>query len=439
MLKGHLQIELKNEKTGQVEVHEQDNMVTNAVAKVLGLCANAGAVSSSSARFYHLLPVAQKALGGIYLFDGKLEESADNIHFPMNVHLTGCAGREKSTGSPLVGELDTTETKELDNGYTNVWNFSTSQANGTIASLALGDYDAGKSPFYYSRMSIYNISTGSDYYPIAWDNQKSLVYYYKAGKIYRQKVFGDMIRANSPSFGSLELVFDFAFPSNKTYSSWTVCNGYDGYLYAIYCKGQVSVGTEAIEIRKVKISDSSFAEENITFSIDNVMLAGSSIPSNCTVFDTYCTISKGFLYALERYRKELYKIDLSNTVDVKSFTFDKYTIECICPMFNGGIFSNFKWSETNSSSGKLETKYSPGVIYSDGEYRCIEKSSTNARNSSYMAVEADNLMTGYCNVGSGSVSLCHVENYLGTICNLSSPVTKTSEQTMKITYTLTDV
>ena len=33
----------------------------------------------------------------------------------------------------------------------------------------------------------------------------------------------------------------------------------------------------------------------------------------------------------------------------------------------------------------------------------------------------------------------YVRNYLGTICNLSSPVVKTSAQSMKITYTLTDV
>jgi hypothetical protein len=30
-------------------------------------------------------------------------------------------------------------------------------------------------------------------------------------------------------------------------------------------------------------------------------------------------------------------------------------------------------------------------------------------------------------------------NYLGTINNLSSPITKTAAQTMKIIYTLTDV
>ena len=35
-LKGHTRIELRNIETGEVEVHEDDNMVTNALSKLLG-------------------------------------------------------------------------------------------------------------------------------------------------------------------------------------------------------------------------------------------------------------------------------------------------------------------------------------------------------------------------------------------------------------------
>ena len=48
MLKGHLQIELKNEETGEVETHEQTNMVTNALSNVLGISANAAYSGSTS-------------------------------------------------------------------------------------------------------------------------------------------------------------------------------------------------------------------------------------------------------------------------------------------------------------------------------------------------------------------------------------------------------
>lgn len=46
MLKGHLQIELKDEKTKEVQVYEQDNMVTNAVADLLGIAGNVSPYSN---------------------------------------------------------------------------------------------------------------------------------------------------------------------------------------------------------------------------------------------------------------------------------------------------------------------------------------------------------------------------------------------------------
>lgn len=439
MLKGHLQIELRNEKTGQVERHEQDNMVTSAVAKLLGLVTNGGALYSSNNLAYSLLPIAQKALGGIYLFDGKLEESKDNIHFPMDVHLTGCAGRETDTASLLKGSLNVAETMALDNGYTSVWDFSTSQANGTISSLALTNYYNAESPFERMRYGISSFSIGSNYKPIAYDVDKGIVYYLISSVIYSQKVCTNIIQANSPYYGSVEKVFDFSFKNPSSYSSWTVCNGYDGYLYAIYYPVQSSIGIATIKIRKIKISDFSFTEEDeLTFSVADVLLAGSSYKN--TFFDATCAVSHGYLYVLKKDFKELYKINLSNTVDIETFAFDKYTPYYICPMFNGGLYVQFKWNAVNAS-GASENRYAPGIIYPDGEYRCItEKYGTKETyNVSYMTTEADNLMTGYPGSGTSSEVLCYMRNYLGTICNLSSPVTKTPEQTMKITYTLTDV
>ena len=80
MLKGHLQIELKDEKTKKVQVYEQDNMVTNAVASLLGIASN---VSPYNNMMQSLIPIAKRALGGLFLFDGNLEEDPDNIHFPF--------------------------------------------------------------------------------------------------------------------------------------------------------------------------------------------------------------------------------------------------------------------------------------------------------------------------------------------------------------------
>ena len=135
MLKGHLQIDLHNEITGEDKRIEQDNMVTNALGYLLGLAANAGGKGTNM--FDDLLPAATKALGGLFLFDGTLTEDVNNVHFPMSVHLTGHAGQSANTASKLGGSINTAESGRTDTGYVNVWDFSTSQANGTIASLAL--------------------------------------------------------------------------------------------------------------------------------------------------------------------------------------------------------------------------------------------------------------------------------------------------------------
>lgn len=45
-------------------------------------------------------------------------------------------------------------------------------------------------------------------------------------------------------------------------------------------------------------------------------------------------------------------------------------------------------------------------------------------------VNQDNLITNYVGMH---------RNYIGTICNLKTPIEKTADQTLRVTYTLTDV
>ena len=447
MLKGHLQIELRNEKTGQVERHEQDNMVTSAVAKVLGLesCHNALAQSSGS-YLCNLLPVGKKALGGIFLFDGALEENADNVHFPMNVHLTGNAGRKQDTSGKRVGSLNELESGKTDTGYVNVWDFSTSQANGTIASLALTHGDGGYAPMFYTKKGNMAFDNSANAAPVAFDAQKGVLYLYSAGKIYSQKMYTDIIRANSPSLSDLAEVFDFNFTK---YSSWQISNGYDGYLYAINFTWKSTPSTVPIQIRKVKISDFSFQEEQeMKMEIDDLTLnnSGSSYVWKA-IFDGICAVCKGYLYIVSYDSKKIYKINLSNVVDRKDFVFEDCTIQSIYPKYNGGVAAIFVHKGTNSS-GSTVNYYRTGLIYPDGEYREDEYGITSTSykyNAYYAGMEGDNLFiangydTSNSSYGSSKVYFSYATNYLGTICNLSSPVTKTPEQTMKITYTLTDV
>lgn len=433
MLKGHLQIELKDEKTKEVQVYEQDNMVTNAVADLLGI---AGNVSPYSNMMQNQIPIAKRALGGLFLFDGTLDEDPDNIHFPMDVHLVGSAGRVSNTASKIIGSFNSAETHRTDTGFVSVWDFSTSQANGTIASLALTDYRCGEDPFYNTLAVNNYIQADRSYTPLCFDTKKGIAYLYYYGKVYKKELFTNIIRVASPYFGEEEEWSDLNL-TDPGYNSWSISNGYDGYLYAIYCQSHSKKETATIRVKKYKISDFSFKEEgDQTFSVNNISPSGSSAPGY--YLSESCVVSKGYLYIVQYNGQCIYKINLSNTVDVKELKFGNCYVHSIFPRYNGGLLGWLRWTGTSGSGSKV-TYYSPAILYPDGKYKYKEESTSTSSSSnySYIGVESDNLLVIY--PSSSSIYFAYMKNYLGTICNLSSPIVKTSAQSMKVTYTLTDV
>ncbi|MGN8696979.1 hypothetical protein ACTNE3_07905 [Bacillota bacterium HCP3S3_F1_1] len=432
MLKGHLQIDLHNEITGEDKRIEQDNMVTNALGYLLGLAANAGGKGTNM--FDDLLPAATKALGGLFLFDGTLTEDVNNVHFPMSVHLTGHAGQSANTASKLGGSINTAESGRTDTGYVNVWDFSTSQANGTIASLALTHTKGGENPFTGAQYSEGSYSSDRYYCPLTFDESTGNLYVYSEGKIYKKRIYTNIVRAYTPYFGEEEQVFDFAF-SNPSYSSWAVMDGYDGHLYAVYVPYVSSQGTVSVRIRKLKISDFSFEEETEqTIAVSNVT------SKNTGSTDYYeqmnAVVSSGCLYFISYDESTLYKVDLANTVDVQEINFGSIRCKKIFPMRGGGVFAIFEWSGT-TSSGSTTTYGSPGIVYPDKKYRLNAESTGGVGTpENYISHETSYLQR--FQMYRSNMYHSFACNYLGTICNLSSPVVKTSAQSMKVTYTLTD-
>lgn len=180
MIKGHVQVDLHNHKTGLRDRIEGDNMITNAMNYVIPNLIGAG-VSASE-----IMPLCQRVLGGIMLFDGKLTEDKNNIFFPSEAHLVASAGRNTNTEYVDRGSLNVAETYETDTGFQSVWDFTTSQANGTIGSLAL---TMAENNYYYSdpyaidwrRGTIHNVLDGNtdafEMYPLCYDSERGYLYY----------------------------------------------------------------------------------------------------------------------------------------------------------------------------------------------------------------------------------------------------------------------
>lgn len=151
MLKGHTRIELTDVNTGEVIVHEDTNMFTNAIYKTLnnGWTALVGGVSTL--KDWHL-PLSQKMLGGIALFEDSIDEVETNNHFPKGNKVVGMAGTITSDGATKNwGSRNTLESEAFNpetHSVKHIWDFSTAEANGKISAVGLMD---GRQADYYGQ------------------------------------------------------------------------------------------------------------------------------------------------------------------------------------------------------------------------------------------------------------------------------------------------
>lgn len=140
MLKGRTRIELTDVDTGKVEVHEDENMFTQSVYDHLNNGWTQMLGGLSTIKSWHL-PLATKMLGGVALFSETIDEQEGITCFPEENEVLGYAGDIASDGSTkfwgsrnfLESEAYDQETKTVK--Y--VWDFGTSQGNGTIKAIGM--------------------------------------------------------------------------------------------------------------------------------------------------------------------------------------------------------------------------------------------------------------------------------------------------------------
>lgn len=462
MIKGHVQIDIHNHNSGFTERFEQDNMVTDALKYVIPNYIGANRPPDEN---NGVMPLATRALGGLMLFDGPLTEDVKNIHFPSEAHLVAYAGQDVNTSNFRSGSKNTAESKELDTGYQSVWDFGTSQANGSIQSLALTNYFCN--PFYglnpnislhsirrlngdrgvFAQVLCYDVDKqevyfiGGDGYSATSDynsDKRQYTYHYTFTifKEYvptsRYKVSDGADRSNYPE-SVVQITLDVVdFGNDPTYY---VYNGYDGYAYVVFCYKN-STGNGQLFYFKIKLSDYSFeVSDQINVTIPNCALRGGL--GNAIVND-------GYIYLKGYSGRYIYVVNLEDPVQVRTVDLgEKNWAEAdhsFCNYRKGCI----KFTLTTNSSSNSRYYYSDAILYPDGlvvaNAPYLESTSSN-RNYGHEAFgfQSDDLLT-WSPVYSGHRSYAYMtNNYLGTICNLSSAVQKTAASSMKVTYTLTDV
>ena len=451
MIKGHVQVDLHNHKTGLRDRIEGDNMITNAMNYVIPNLIGAG-ISASE-----IMPLCQRVLGGIMLFDGKLTEDKNNIFFPAEAHLVASAGRDTNTEYADRGSLNVAETYETDTGFQSVWDFTTSQANGTIGSLALtmaenqynysDPYNITWQRGYIHNALNKNNSDSFNLYPLCYDSVRGYLYYYDSTSsnlttrydsservTYYKMTFGVMKQyipsrvyglSDSVNLRNVaEKVAEFSIERKNSINYSCLYPGYDGYAYII------APMNETAEYWRVKTSDYDFELSDMK----SINLKGCKLKQEWGK----AVIAKGYAFFAAEDLKSIYIVNLANPADIKQAIIpsDATINTDVIALNNGGIKFGVKLSDGRYCGA---FGYPDGNIILQGRK---EKGEFKGHASSPTLI-TDNLMAygdnGYDTTTSKYSSYGRqVINYLGSIFNLPQPIVKTAATSMKIIYTLTN-
>lgn len=479
---GHTKIELTNQTTGEVETIEKDNIVTNAVSQIFnafnGMAllreANAnGEYGSTSDKSWELL---ESLYGGILLYDTALGSDPDTLFAPPEANLVG-SGVPKvlNNGKGLQrGSFNTTESKtDLENGVvTFVYDFATSQANGTIASVCLTSRYGGFFGESETALPAADGSNTSSYYNSALFGQETI--FPNAPGQNDRHLYGRPLYADPENdemvFGAIsnnKLVLRYATaltteidlfnPINTTRVKKTEERDLSDFLqvdHFSYCAVSYDVDADKIcvvstpgadqlkttGLIRVRTYDRKTLEEK-TYAFTNptgVTLAGNVGGTSPGLRNTGrllggCLFMAGYTTSPAAKAVPFFKIPLANPSNVTAIT----THDLLMPMFqdmhDGRIY--FMGSRYTACGTVLNT--------ATNEMHAIE-AYYNYEQYPYLAVPvlgqpAVPYMVRYDANSGNNQSTVHQgirRNYLGTINDLDAPVQKTADKTMKITYTL---
>ena len=485
-LKGKTTFELTDVNTGEVEVIEDTNMITNGLQDFLATYGYFGCdVLSNDKMGASSLWV--NALGGLFLFDSRLDENVENTFMPAGVKMIGNGSKDMSNSGAVteLGSYNTTESGlQSDGSIKLVYDFSTQQANGTIACVCLtsklgGYIGMGSENGYYN--SSYNLKEYMS------DDKHQLYSGIAGAKNYLQHLMYPVYREN---------VIYLTNPYNISYKS-------------DYADQHWST-TKKIQILKVRAGFSSVSIKNRNVLSNNNILATYDIDIPQDILDSSGTYKYGTIpfsdndgnifmvfgrtsadnsfnanYFSFSNNSYVWIMKIDRDMQVTAYKFTNNTGNTLyvsrkTTVFDGGYI----WTYTNNSPYTLygikysdstqiietgvskdsrynlfvlgrnligickshvsSSYYNPPDIY-DAVNRTLKKTNGTIYDNSEIFIpfiDRKGVYISVYNVNSGLspnfFSVIKDPRYLATINNLSEPVVKTASKTMKVTYTITE-
>lgn len=453
-MKGKTTVELTDVITGEVNAYEDNNLITDAAAKILSAPGVFGSMIGDP--YFHYAPIYQTLFGGLYLFDDVLAES--ELMLPNNCNAVGYAAYNyvESLGMQPFGNYNTAESEVTDTYVKMVFDFPTDRANGTIASICLGHVQGAK----MGLGGISGVPSPAKYY--------SGYPYWIYDQLQGYKTFA--ITKQGDIFGSGGFFVKF----NETTGIYTVVKTdatgihiyeYDFKLRNLGIKDRAAtivkqkdipaginyqiIGYDRITKKLYAISASSIAY-NATGTLVTVDLSDADILNATYATRTFTNKSGKTFYNDNQFRPScVYNGNMysfGNGEGIQRFNCDDDNdAEFILPQTGDGVYNNGTGYYYGAGASEIN-----GLIYSTGGSFKVYNPITR-RLRPYLANSNTQSVPTYSsrpNIEGGLVGMCcNVNVYnnlfagiyfgaLATINNLQTPVVKTADKTMKITYTL---
>lgn len=405
-LHGHVRVETRSRWTGKViDSQEKDNLVTNALKTMVQT------VQQYNALFSIWAPINEYGLGGLMLFNDTLTESASNIRFPSTAKLVAFAGQEADTTNAMCGSLNSSESILTSNGFTSVWDFLTSQGNGTIASLARTSFRVKNNPLFAYSGNAFTFANGSNSpyaTAIGYDETNHILYFTVANNATVAGISFNRTTIYKTKYDITQLTLTSSPVDARRCEVVKTLTNSDGTQYAynwVYDK-----------------FEDNFVYANGT-TLHFIALDGTHTTKTATGVSGYrLAITENYFWVAGS-AGGIYRITKTNTSDVLQISAANKAY--IAPSAGDVVF--------NYAAGMGEHI----IVYPDGSTVTVTGVTGNTSYPQYNSSYLD-IFPLYGLSGTQNMIMFPSTNYLGTIANLDSPVTKTSSQTMKITYTLTE-
>lgn len=487
-LKGTATIELVN-ADGSKEIIKHDNMITNAVND---LCfSQRGEMATILKMVAQNDSYAQAMFGGLLLFGDTLNNDPDDYEIP-STNIIGYASQNAYAGLDVArGSFNETEGGvQADGSYKFVWDFATSQANGTIKSLALcpnimgqigasdsivnsetSDFYFVKSPdspfntngymlkdsgstagisnWSYNIVAIVDdIAYSVDYYNLYRDSSNKDRHILNNGgilKLYKFKLGTNQIsladkvsRARYLECIDVQLPTSFTSVLNTSYSMYQVSCKFDYtnkklFVFPIATKSDITVnGT-------MPYLEIDFTNNMKVTSLTFTNTTAGTLPSTYNAIGCAGSNNEGYKFLVANdyiiiCTDKLYVINRNDNTQIKPAKY-KGNDFVITGNFQPYFFNNKYIVFKSPDSGSTSSYY---IFILDFKTGIVKK--TNAKNISSKANVDIGKKVIWIQTGIYLTYYVTINPFiLTTKNNLDSPVNKTASQTMKITYTLTEV